>query len=109
MSDTLVVLTNMPDNDTARDLAGRLLEHRLAACINILAPCTSVFRWEDTLEDDSEVPMLIKTTTERYAALESLILEHHPYELPEIIAIPVAMGLPGYLSWVAAETHHQQL
>lgn len=102
--DALLVLTNLPDADRARDLAARLVEARLAACVNILAPCRSVYRWDGRIEEAEEVPVLIKTTAERYAALEAAIRAHHPYELPEIVAVPIGRGLPGYLAWVAGET-----
>ena len=100
----LLVLTNLPDEDTARTLAGTLVESRLAACVNILAPCRSVYRWEGKVEDASEVPLLIKTTAERYPALEAAIRQYHPYELPEIVAVPIEHGLPDYLRWVISET-----
>ena len=100
----LLVLTNLPDTDAARMLASRLVEARLAACINIQAPCTSVYRWEGQMEAATEVPLLIKTTAARYPALEAAIRAGHPYELPEIIAVPIAAGLPAYLGWVATET-----
>jgi periplasmic divalent cation tolerance protein len=100
----LLVLTNLPDETTAHALAARLVEARVAACVNIMAPCRSVYRWQGKVEDASEVPLLIKTTAARYAALEAEIRAHHPYELPEVIALPIAQGLPDYLSWVAAET-----
>jgi periplasmic divalent cation tolerance protein len=102
--DTLLVLTNLPDADAARALADHLVGERLAACVNILAPCRSVYRWQGTVEDAAEVPLLIKTTAARYAALEAAIRQRHPYELPEIVAVPIAHGLPGYLAWVATET-----
>jgi len=102
--DALLVLTNLPDVASARALAGHLVEARLAACVNILAPCRSVYRWEGRIEDAEEVPLLIKTTAARYAALEEAIRARHPYELPEIVAVPLTHGLPGYLGWVAAET-----
>jgi periplasmic divalent cation tolerance protein len=101
---SLLVLTNLPDADSARALAGALVEARLAACVNILAPCRSVYRWESKLEDATEVPLLIKTTAERYPALEAAIRSQHPYELPEIIAVPIAHGLPEYLAWLSSET-----
>ncbi len=101
---TLLVLTNLPDPASARALAGHLLEMRLAACVNILAPCQSVYRWEGKVEEAAEIPLLIKTTTERYALLEAAIRQQHPYELPEIVAVPLAHGLPAYLDWVASET-----
>lgn len=102
--DTLLVFTNLPDTDAANTLAALLIERRLAACVNILAPCTSVYRWQGAVETASEVPLLIKTTRARYAELQDAVRKAHPYELPELIAVPVTDGLPGYLAWVAAET-----
>ena len=101
---TLLVITNLPDRAAAERLADVLIEKRAAACVNILAPCRSVYRWKDAVQHDEEHPVLIKTTRERYAALEAAIREAHPYELPEIIAVPIEHGLPAYLAWVAAET-----
>ncbi len=101
---TLLVFTNLPDRAAAQKLAEALVVNRLAACVNILAPCESVFRWKNDLQHDEEYPVLIKTTAERYGALEAAICAAHPYELPEIIAVPVERGLPGYLDWVALET-----
>ena len=100
----LVVLTNLPDRTAAEKLAASLIEQRVAACVNILAPCRSVYRWQDALQADEEHPMLIKTTTERYAALEAAIRAAHPYDLPEIVALPIERGLPAYLNWIATET-----
>jgi len=100
----LLVLTNLPDLPAAEALATALVEQRLAACVNILAPCRSVYRWQGAVETAAEVPLLIKTSSERYAALEAAIRAAHPYELPEVIAIPIAQGLPDYLAWVAAQT-----
>ncbi len=102
--DTLLVFSNLPDRASAEKLAHLLIEHRLAACVNVLSPCRSVYRWKGKVEDAEEFPVLIKTTRERYSALEAAIRENHPYELPEIIAMPLAAGLPAYLDWVAAET-----
>lgn len=101
---TLLVLTNLPDRPSAEALASELVAARLAACVNVLAPCQSTYRWRGALETTSEVPLLIKTCSERYAALEAAIRKRHPYELPEIIALPVTAGLPAYLAWVATET-----
>jgi periplasmic divalent cation tolerance protein len=101
---TLLVLTNLPDRAAAERLADMVVEKNLAACVNILAPCRSVYRWKGALQHDEEHPMLIKTTAERYAALEQALRAGHPYELPEIIALSIERGLPQYLDWVAAET-----
>lgn len=101
---SLLVLTNFPDRQAAEQLAKRLIEGRFAACVNILAPCRSVYRWKDAVQVEEEHPMLIKTTAARYAALESALRAGHPYELPEIIAVPIEQGLAQYLDWVAQET-----
>jgi periplasmic divalent cation tolerance protein len=101
---TLLVLTNVPERAAAERLADMLVEQRLAACVSILAPCRSVYRWKGAVQRDEEHPILMKTTAERYPALEQALRAAHPYELPEIIAVPVARGLPAYLEWVAGET-----
>ena len=103
-STKLLVLTNLPDRGAAEKLADMLIAQQLAACVNILSPCRSVYRWKGAVQRDEEHPMLIKTTRARYAALERAIRAAHPYELPEIIAVPIERGLPAYLDWVAAET-----
>ena len=101
---TLLILTNLPDEASARTLASRLVDDRLAACVSIMAPCTSVYRWQGAIEETREVPLLIKSSAERYPALETAIRANHPYELPEIVAVTIARGLPDYLKWVVAET-----
>jgi periplasmic divalent cation tolerance protein len=105
--DALLVITNLPDAESARALATTLIEQRVAACVNILSPCHSIYRWEGKLEEAEEVPLLIKTSAARYAALEEAIRAYHPYELPEIVAVRIEKGLPGYLAWVAASTSAQ--
>jgi periplasmic divalent cation tolerance protein len=101
--ETLLVISNLPDRAAAESLARALVERRLAACINILPPCRSVYRWQGAVEQADEVPLLIKTTRARYAELEAALGELHPYAVPEIIALPLAAGLPAYLDWVSAE------
>lgn len=101
---SLLVITNLPDQAAAEALARMLVDQRVAACVNVLAPCRSVYRWQNAVETAVEVPLLIKTSAERYADLEAAIRAGHPYELPEIIAVPIERGLPEYLAWVAAET-----
>ena len=100
----LLVVTNLPDLASAEKLAALLVEQRLAACVNLLAPCASVYRWQGEIEKTQEYPLLIKTTEDRYAALEASIRANHPYELPEIIAVRITQGLPAYLQWVESET-----
>ena len=96
----IAVLTNLPDSESAFNLARELVDLRLAACVNVLSPAASLYRWEGRLEQASETPVLIKTTSERYDALEAAIRARHPYSLPEVIAWPITKGLPGYLAWV---------
>ncbi|MCL1825307.1 MAG: divalent-cation tolerance protein CutA [Betaproteobacteria bacterium] len=102
MAEVFLALTTLPDRASADMLAARLIEEHLAACVNILAPCGSVYRWQGMVETASEIPLLIKTTRDRYPALEAAVQAMHPYEVPELIALPVACGLPAYLDWVAA-------
>src|SRR3954464_15577239 len=97
--DALLVISNLPDRASADKLARVVVDGRLAACVNVLSPCRSVYRWKGKIEDAEEFPVLIKTTRERYAALEAAIRNNHPYELPEIVALPLAGGLPAYLDW----------
>jgi periplasmic divalent cation tolerance protein len=99
-----LVFTTLPDLEVADKLAKNLVEKRLAACVNILSACQSVYRWQDAVQVDGEVPLIIKTTEELYPALETYIRQQHPYALPEIVALAVVQGLPEYLNWVAAST-----
>ncbi len=102
--DVLLILTNCPDETTANAIGLAVVEARLAACVNILPRVQSIYRWQGAVESASEIPLLIKSTAAAYPALEATIRELHPYELPEIVALDVARGLPGYLNWVAGET-----
>lgn len=104
MNEILLVITNLPDAPAAEKLARHLIEERAAACVNQLAPCISTYRWQGKIESATEVPLLIKTTQAAYPRLEKMIREAHPYELPEIIAVPVTAGLPAYLNWIGNET-----
>ncbi len=103
-ADVLLVISSLPDESSARQLARHLVESGLAACVNVLAPCASTYRWRGAVEEATEVPVLIKTTAQRYAELEAAIRARHPYEFPEIVAVPLAHSLPAYLDWVVAET-----
>ncbi|QJR16902.1 divalent-cation tolerance protein CutA [Usitatibacter palustris] len=100
----IAVLTNLPDSDSAFNLARELVSLRLAACANVLAPATSFYRWEGREEQATEVPVLIKSTRERYPALEAHIKSRHPYSVPEIIAWPLELGSAEYLAWVERES-----
>lgn len=101
---TVVVLCSCPDAKSAERIALAMVEERLAACVNVLPGVTSVYRWQDEVTSESEVLLLIKTSAARYPALETRLAALHPYEVPEIIALPIAAGLPAYLNWLAAET-----
>ncbi len=100
----ILVLTNVPDEATAQSIARAVVEGCYAACVNILPPVRSVYRWQGALKEANELSLLIKTTHARYAALEAAIKTIHPYDVPEIIALPIVAGLPAYLDWVAQET-----
>lgn len=103
MTELVVVITNLPDQASAERLAEHLVCARLAACVNILAACSSVYRWQGAVEHATEIPLLIKTTHAGYAAVEEAILALHPYELPEIIAVPASLSLGAYLDWISGE------
>lgn len=100
----LIVLTTLPGEEAAEKLAAQLIENRLAACVHILPTGKSVYRWNAKVEIAVETTLLIKTAAGRYDALEKALIELHPHELPEIIAIPVEQGLAEYLRWIANET-----
>ena len=100
----IAVLTNLPDSDSAFNLARELVRLRVAACVNVLAPATSFYRWEGRHEEATEVPVLIKSTRERYAELEAAIRSAHPYSVPEIVAWPLELGSADYLAWVERES-----
>ncbi|HYD78205.1 MAG TPA: divalent-cation tolerance protein CutA [Paucimonas sp.] len=104
MSDEILVITNVPDAAHAQAIARLLVERRLAACVNILPAVQSVYQWQGAVEEASEVTLLIKTVMARYAELEAAIKGAHPYQVPEIVALPIAAGLPAYLNWIAQET-----
>jgi len=100
MTEVLAVLCTCPDVATARRLAGDLVEQGLAACVNILPEIRSIYRWDGELQDDQEALMVIKTTRIAYAGTESWLLEHHPYAVPEVLALPVEAGSGDYLDWI---------
>jgi periplasmic divalent cation tolerance protein len=104
MQQAILVLTNVPDSAVAKTLAEAMVEQRLAACVNILPVVQSVYRWQGVVEQANEITLMIKTTQTRYAELERLIRHLHPYEVPEVIAIPLSAGLPSYLQWIETET-----
>ena len=104
MEPVILVLTNLPDRETARKLADGLVGAGLAACVNVMSECMSIYRWKGAVESAPEVPVLIKTRAALYPDVEAFIRAHHPYELPEVIALPLNTGLASYLAWLAEET-----
>jgi len=102
--DVLACYCTCPDLASAERLAEALVGERLAACVNVLPGLRSIYRWRGTVERADEVLLLIKTTRERLDALAARVQALHPYELPELLAVEAAGGLPDYLAWVAAET-----
>jgi periplasmic divalent cation tolerance protein len=108
MDQVLLILTNLPDEASAQATARMLVERRLVACVNLLPAVCSIYRWQGAVEEASEVTLLMKSTPSRYPELEAAIKAAHPYEVPEIIALPVAAGLPAYLEWVVSETKRDE-
>lgn len=105
--DVRLVFCTCPDTVTAQSLARHLLEQRLAACVNLLPPMQSVYRWQGQIEQAQEVQLLIKTCAERLDALSAAIVQQHPYELPEILVVSPDAGLPAYLDWIRAQTREE--
>lgn len=104
-----IVLNTCPDTASARAIATALVERGLAACVNIVPGIESVYRWQGRVEQGQELLLIIKSNAEHYAALEQTILELHPYELPEIVALPLTAGLPAYLAWIDASLDRKPL
>lgn len=100
MTQVIVTLCTCPDKSTAENIARRLVESSLAACVNILPNLTSVYSWQGQIESAEEYLLIIKSSAQNFSAIEHSICSHHPYELPEIIAVPVEYGLPEYINWI---------
>jgi periplasmic divalent cation tolerance protein len=98
------LLTTAPDEGVAATLARTLVEERLAACVNLIPGARSIYRWQGALQDDSEVVLIIKSHRNRTQALAARIKDLHPYELPEVLELPVSGGSAAYLEWIATET-----
>lgn len=103
MTDALVVLVTVPDAGTAAGLARALVEERLAACGNVVPGLRSIYRWEGQVHDEAEALLVLKTTRARFEALREAVLRMHPYQVPEVIAVPVEAGSAPYLAWLAAQ------
>jgi periplasmic divalent cation tolerance protein len=100
MTQLIVTYCTCPDKDTAEKIARLLLEDKLTACVNILPNVTSFFSWKGNIEVAEECLLIIKSPQSGYPDMETLIRNHHPYELPEIIAVPVTQGSPEYINWI---------
>lgn len=97
----LTVITTLPDATAAEALARTLIEERVAACVQIGAPVRSIYRWQGTVEDGSEVQLFIKTTQEAWERLQAVVVREHPYQVPQLVALPVSAALAPYAAWVA--------
>ncbi len=103
MTDALVVLVTAPSTDEAARIARALVEERLAACGSVVPGLRSIYRWEGKVEEESEALLLVKTTRERFPVLRDRVLALHPYQVPEVLALPVEAGSDRYLAWLAGE------
>jgi periplasmic divalent cation tolerance protein len=104
MTDKIVAFSTCGSLQEARAVAQALVESRLAACVNIVPGVTSIYRWKGVVEEASELLLLIKSTAELMPQVVAKLREVHSYEVPELIAVPIAAGLPDYLAWIGAET-----
>ncbi len=100
----MLVLTTLPNADAAGELSRTLVNEKLAACANVFPALRSIYRWQTKVQDENEVLVLFKTRQEQFERLKARILELHPYEVPEVLAIPVEQGYHAYLEWLAKET-----
>ena len=100
----LVVITTVPDDNVAVKITESLLQQRLAACVHAFPAGRSTYRWEGAVENAAEITLIIKSTKARYAELEADIRRLHPYTVPEILALPVEIGVPEYMKWISDET-----
>ena len=100
----LICFCTCPDADSAERIATALVAERLAACVNLLPGLRSVYRWQGKVERATEIQLIIKSRQSRFAELQACIQAHHPYEVPELLALPVSAGLPAYLDWLNGET-----
>jgi periplasmic divalent cation tolerance protein len=104
VTDAIVVLVTAPGADEAARIARAVVEDRLAACGNVVPGLRSIYRWKGAVQEDAEALLVLKTTRDRFEALRARVLALHPYEVPEVIALPVEAGSAPYLAWISAET-----
>lgn len=102
----VLILSTCPQLEDAKKLAYLLVENQLAACVNIIPQLLSVYRWENKIEQSNEYLLLIKTHVDAYERIEEMIVKNHPYELPEILMVPIQDGLPQYLTWINQGVSH---
>ncbi len=107
-ADVQLTFCNVPDQQMAQKIADKLVISGLAACVSLIPGLESVYRWKDELQHDQEVLLMIKACATDYIDIQNAILELHPFELPEIIAVPLTNGLPGYLQWVQNQPKGQE-
>ena len=100
----ILILTTFPDAEAARQIGTQLVEMQIAACVNLLPPSQSIYRWKGATETKIEVPVFIKTTQNNYKEIETRIREAHPDQVPEIVAVPIENGSPDYLAWISDST-----
>lgn len=103
-SHSVIVLTTVPSAELAHQLAETLVEHNLAACVNVLGPMTSVYRWQGAVQRDSEFQLVAKTSRARVEAIRDAVRQLHPYELPEFLVVDIDGGDPAYLGWLLDAT-----
>jgi len=99
-----IVLISVPNKDLASHIARSLVEQKLAACVNIIPGVKSIYRWEDKIQEDSELLLIVKTRATCYTALEESVVKMHPYDTPEIISLDISQGFAAYLNWITEET-----
>jgi len=107
MTEVVIILTTVPDGDLGDTIARRLIERRIAACVNVGAPMTSLYRWRGVVERETERQVVIKTTRAHVPAVQACIAELHSYELPEFVVLAVADGSTAYLDWLQGEVTQQ--
>src|SRR5262245_49814629 len=105
MTDYVVILVTAGSESEAETIAGALIEERLAACVNIVSPIRSLYRWKGKVVDDREWLLLIKTRVERFSVVETRVRALHSYQVPEVIALPIVAGAEAYLGWLRDETN----
>jgi len=98
--EVILVYINFPNRECARHIGTALIEKQLAACVNIIPEIESIYQWEGEVKTENEVMTIVKTTASRYKQLEKYVLENHPYDVPEVISLPISQGSESYLNWV---------